>query len=286
MSSITPAVATILIIFGGLTIINGIRLALRISFPCDSCLSVAWLFFAIFATAELIGFPLAIWLLGLICFVALREYLSLIDVRLQDRLAILGAYLSIPFMIYCIQVDWYGMFIISIPVYSFLAIPLLISLGGSQTKGTVYSIGAIDFGLFAFVFCIGHIGYLMLFNIWMAALLILNVMICDSVWSLTDRLSKSKPSIIAMALTPLPLTGLLNWLLIEYSEIPLVHALILAALIPLLVIMGHHTGEFIKADLAMDSERLPPGRGDMLDNMKSLLFAGPVVFHYIYYFLR
>ena len=67
-------------------------------------------------------------------------------------------------MIRFIQIDWYGMFIISIPVYAFLVIPFLIALGGKQTEGTVFSIGAIDFGLFLLVYCIGHIGYLAFFS--------------------------------------------------------------------------------------------------------------------------
>lgn len=46
-------------------------------------------------------------------------------------------------MILFIQVDWYGMFIISIPVYAFLVILSLIALGGKQAEGTVFSIDAL-----------------------------------------------------------------------------------------------------------------------------------------------
>ena len=73
-----------------------------------------------------------------------------------------AAYLAIPFMFWFIQTDWYGMFIISIPVYAFLVIPIAITVGGRDAEGSVLSIGALDLGLFLLVYCIGHIGYLAL----------------------------------------------------------------------------------------------------------------------------
>ena len=91
--------------------------------------------------AEITSLTAAVWILALLSFWMLREYFSLVEVRIQDRLGILGAYLSIPFMTYFIQIGWYGMFIISIPVYAFLAMPLLISIGGTEYRGTVFSIG-------------------------------------------------------------------------------------------------------------------------------------------------
>ena len=50
--------------------------------------------------------------------------------------------------------------------------------------------------------------------------------------------------------------------------------------------MGHHTGDYIKADVGVEAESLGPGRGQVLDSTKSYLFAAPVVFHYIRYFLK
>ena len=95
----------------------------------DSYLNYTWIYFLSFAVCERISFTAGIWILALVSFWALREYFSLIHIRLQDRLGVLVAYLSIPFMFYFIQIDWYGMFIVSIPVYAYLAIPLFVALG-------------------------------------------------------------------------------------------------------------------------------------------------------------
>ena len=119
-------------LFGFLTLVCAASVFAPKRFPFGSYVSYPWIFFLSFTAAETIAFTAGIWILALVCFRALREYFSLVHIRLQDRLGILGAYLSIPFMIYFIQIDWYGMFVISIPVYAFLAIPLHSSLLTNQ----------------------------------------------------------------------------------------------------------------------------------------------------------
>ena len=119
------------------------RKALKKHSYFDSYLNHTWIYFLSFAVCERVSVTAGIWILALVSFWALREYFSLIHIRLQDRVGILVAYLSIPFMFYFIQIDWYGMFIVSIPVYAYLAIPLFVSLGGRETKGIVLSTGPI-----------------------------------------------------------------------------------------------------------------------------------------------
>lgn len=268
-----------------LTVLRLFRAVVKKRFVFDSYLGYTWLFFLSIMAAELISFLAGVWILALISFWAIREYFSLIDIRLQDRLAILGAYLTIPFMYYFIQIDWYGMFIVWIPVYAFLLIPLLVALGGNETDGTVLSIGAIDFGLFLFVFCIGHIGYLLLYSIWMAALLIVTVLICDAAICLARRKIKTGWRQFAFSyFLPLPLTLAVAIAVSPWTEIPAKHSVVLAGMIPLLVIMGHHAGDFIKKDLGVEEDLLLPGRGQILDNLQSLFYTAPVMLHYIRYF--
>lgn len=275
------------IIFGALLIIRIVRVFTRKRFPFDSYLSYSWLFFLSLIVSELISFSIGIWVLALVSFWAIREYFSLIDIRLQDRLAMFGAYLSIPFMYYFIQIEWYGMFIVSIPVYAFLAIPLLVALGGEETEGTVFSIGSIVFGLFLFVYCIGHIGYLALFSSWMAALLIISVLICDAAICLVRRKAKTVwVRLVVSYFLPLPFIVVISLALSGWTEIPTGHSIVLSLMMPILVIMGHHAGSYIKTDLGMKEDLLIPGRGQILDNLQSLFYAAPVMFHYIRYFLR
>lgn len=270
-----------------LTVYRVVKTVVKRRFPFDSYLCYTWLFFLCFTAIELISIQVGIWVLAVICFSALREYFSLIDIRLQDRVAIFGAYLSIPFMIYFIQVSWYGMFIISIPVYAFLAIPLLVTLGGNETQGTVFSIGAIEFGLFAFVFCLGHLGYLASYSTWMAALVVINVLMCDIVSKVFGpKIESPLKDFLVKLLAPMPFTVAVSTILIDWTGIPMLHSIVLACMIPILVILGHRAGDFVGADLRIEEDLLIAGRGQILNNLKALLLVAPVTFHYIYYFLK
>lgn len=282
-----PALFTLIAVFGLLSVARIYRALGRKRFRFDSYLGYTWLFFLTFVIAELISYSVSVWVLALISFWAFREYVSLINIRLQDRLALVGAYLSIPFMYYFIQTEWYGMFIVSIPVYAFLAIPILVAWGGKESEGTVFSIGAIDFGLFLFVFCIGHVGYLVSYSVWMAALLILNVLVCDlAVCLVRHRTGRAAITILFPWLAPVPIVVALSLALSPWTGIPPIHSIILALMTPVLVQMGHHAGRFVEADLGIQEDLLVPGRGQILDNLQSLFYAAPVMFHYIRYFLK
>ena len=271
----------------GLSVVQGVRIVLGRRWPFGSYLGFVWAFFMAFATAELWFFRAGNWVIAIISFLALREYFSMVEIRLQDRLAVLGAYASIPFMFHFVTLGWYGMFIISIPVYSFLAIPLLVTLGGREKEGTVFSIGVIDFGLFLFVYCMGHISYLMSYSVWMAAMLILNVAVCDVVGRLSRGQGRPIWATIALRyFPPLPVTVPLAVLVSPWTTIPTRHSAVLGALIPLLALMGRRAGNYVEADLGVAEETVGPGRGQILDSLKSLLLAAPVVFHYIRYFLK
>lgn len=276
----------ILAIALGLSLVQGVQIFCRHRWPFISYLRFIWSFFTAFAVAEFYSFCAGTWIIAIISFLALREYFSMAEIRLQDRLAILGSYASIPFMFHFVNTHWYGMFIVSIPVYGFLAIPLLVSLGGRDKEGTVFSIGVIVFGLFLFVYCLGHVSYLMSYSAWMAAFLILDVAVCDLIHFLLRRATWPRWRLLAAGcFLPMPLTVLLTVGLSPFTTIPAGHSAILGSLIPVLVAMGRHAGNYVEVDLGVAEETADPGRGQILDNLKSLLFAAPVVFHYLRYYL-
>jgi phosphatidate cytidylyltransferase len=271
--------------FAALSVLALIERTGRLRWPRAASIPYLWTLFLVFTVAEFVSFRIAIWILALLCFAALKEYFTIIDVRWQDRWAILGGYLSIPFMITFIQIDWYGMFIISIPVYAFLVIPFLVALGGGEAEGTVFSIGAIDFGLFLLVYCTGHLGYLALRSTWWAILLVVAVLICDLVAS--SKPGSDRPGLIRTSLRHLaavPLTVILAWLLSRWTGIPVVHSVVLGFLIPALVAIGRYTIACIESDLHIQCDTAIPGKGRILDSLQSFLYAAPVTFHYLRYF--
>ena len=236
---------------------------------------------AFLALAYWFSFDLSIWLVALLSFAALREYLSLADLRPEDRWGMLAAYLSIPLVFYLVQIDWYGLFIISIPVYVFLVVPFLVTAGARESRGSVFSIGAIDFGIFLFVYCLGHLAYLARISVSLGLFLVLGVAVCDLVDRQIARFGRSP---VLKFVAGLPLVLLLSFILGAQAGLPLVHRISLGVLLPVLVLMGNSTLTVVEEDLGIDAEHLEPGRGRMIDGLRAQLFAAPVVFHYVRYF--
>ncbi|WP_430275100.1 phosphatidate cytidylyltransferase [Pseudomonas aeruginosa] len=66
-----------------------------------------------------------------VSFYALREFITLTPTRRSDYPALVAAfYFVLPMQYLLIYIDWYSMFSIFIPVYVFLLLPILASLGG------------------------------------------------------------------------------------------------------------------------------------------------------------
>ncbi len=240
-----------------------------------------WAFLLVFAVADFVSFTPAVWLLAFISFRALREYFSLVDLRLEDRLGVMGAYVAIPFMIYLVQIDWYGFFIVSIPVYAFIVIPYLVTVFDEDGRGSLLSIGMIDFGLFFFVYCLGHLAYLAYYSTWLALLLLLSVTLCK----LVSTCCTSRGRLVGFLLG-LPAVVGLSLLLQPWTDVPLVPAVFVGVLIPVLVQMGERTITAIERDLGIDAGNLEPGRGRVLDALATYLFAAPIVFHYLRWIMK
>jgi phosphatidate cytidylyltransferase len=72
-----------------------------------------------------------------------------------------------------------------------------------------------------------------------------------------------------------------------YQRLPLGHALALGVVLGVAAILGDLAESMVKrAAGAKDSSALLPGHGGMLDRLDSLLFAGPVLYHYYRLFLQ
>jgi len=263
-----------------LTILHGISYLSRNRFSLPPVLRFVWIFFAVIAISEWVSFETALWITAVLSFFALREFFSLFALRLEDRWGMLVSYLSIPFMFYLIRIDWYGFFIIAIPVYTFLIMPFFVALG-RKSKGIVFSIGAIDFGLFFYVFCMGHITYLIYFSARMAMLMIVAATVSDTIL----RYVKSGPYYIRFLLQTILILSLYV-LSAGWSGIPLIHSAALGIIIPVLACMGGFTLKAIEDDLGIRNHRLQPGRGRTIDGLKTYLFTAPIVFHYLRWFLK
>ncbi|GAE94230.1 phosphatidate cytidylyltransferase [Gracilibacillus boraciitolerans JCM 21714] len=115
--------------------------------------------FVIFCFATLFNSTVSLIAIMILCYFALKEYFMMMKTRKSDRRIFLWAYLMIPIQFYWIYIGWYGMFIVFIPVYVFLFLPLPRIIG----KGTVGFLRSVSFtqwgGLMLMVFGISHLAY-------------------------------------------------------------------------------------------------------------------------------
>ncbi len=147
--SLSPVGQMGLIVLGLLIIATGVVGALRRAHPeRDQSELVSrtrswWWMAAVVFTAVALDTRLALLLFAFLSFWALKEYVTLLRTRPADHRALVWAFLAVPIQYYWIATDAYIMFLIFIPVYMFLWIPLRLVLAREVT-GFVASASAIQ----------------------------------------------------------------------------------------------------------------------------------------------
>lgn len=239
--------------------------------------------------------------LAILSYLALKEFFSIVPTRQVDRRAIFWAYLTIPFQYYWVATEWYGMFIIFIPVYAFLLIPTRLLITG-ETRGFIRSAGTIHWGMMLAVFSLSHLAYLLALredvnpiggNIgWVLYLLFLTQFndVAQYVWGKTLGRRRITPNVspnktwggfLGGLVTTIALgAALAQWL----TPLTLQQGLIAGGLIAVAGFFGDLAMSAVKRDLQIkDTGDLIPGHGGILDRVDSLTFTAPLFFHYIYY---
>ena len=94
-----------------------------------------WKMSAIFALTLLVGKIGSLVLFGLLSFLALREYITLVPTRRGDHRTLFWSFFIItPLQYYLIGVGWYGFFAILIPVFAFVFVPTRIAMAGDTER--------------------------------------------------------------------------------------------------------------------------------------------------------
>jgi len=265
-----------------------------------------WWMIAIFFIAVTLHRTIALIFFGLLSFLALKEYLSLVPTRRADRRVLFWAYLSIPFQFIWISMNWYGMFIIFIPVYAFLLIPIRMLIIG-ETHDFLRAIGSLHWGLMTTVFSLSHIAYLFVLPETVgqpaatqhsgAALVLFLVLltqlndVSQYVWGknygrrkVIPKVSPNKTveGLIGGVATCCALSMIISPFL---TPLTFIESIAAGLIIGIGGFIGDVTISALKRDLGVkDTGSLIPGHGGILDRLDSLTYTAPLFFHFIYYF--
>jgi len=242
----------------------------------------------------------AIVFFGFVSFLGLKEYFSIVPTRQSDRYAIFYAYLSIPVQYYWVAKAEFVMFLIFIPVYMFLFLPMRLVLVG-ETKGFIRAAGTLHWGLMLTVFSISHLAYLLVLPVKNSAAgplgLVIFVLfitqfndVCQYIWGKNFGKHKIIPKVSPNKTWEGFLGGLATIALVAALAAPfltplsMVQGLVGGLLIGVAGFIGDVVLSSVKRDLDIkDSSQFIPGHGGVLDRIDSLTFTAPLFFHYLNY---
>lgn len=260
-----------------------------------------WLMTAVLALAVMAGKTGVVLLAALCSFAALREFLTLTRTRRADHWALAAMfYVVLPVQYYLVWTDFYQLYAILIPVYAFLALPIL-SVGRGDTTDFLGRVSGVQWALMISVYCLSHLPALMYLdipgyegrNVFLIAYLVFVVQISDVLQYAWGKLAGRRP--IAPGVSPsktiegfvggvLSATaiGAMLWWMTPFGPLG---AALMALAVTLMGFLGGLVMSAIKRDRNVkDWGHLIPGHGGFLDRLDSVLFSAPIFFHLTRYF--
>lgn len=294
---------TLVLIFAALSVIHLLYLAVsRLQKDKDYTgigfrIKTWWGMLFIFCLATLSNSVVSLLSLMVLAFFALKEYFSMIRTRKADRRLFLWAYLSIPLQFYWVYIEWYGMFIVFIPVYVFLLLPLprLINKG---TLGFLRSVSATQWGLMLMVFGLSHLAYFQFATPEYGAGLVLFLVVLTQLNDAVHYLASiyfGKHKIVPTSNPYLTWEGFACAFVVTTAVSYLIYphltplnpafGYLSGMLISLSGFFGSLTVSVLKRDLLIgDDDKFAALKKSYLSRIDSLTYTAPVFFHVIRYF--
>ncbi len=259
-----------------------------------------WYIVGFFIIGAMLNTTVAMFFFALLSYLALKEYFTLIPTRRTDRRVIFYAYMSIIFQYWFAGIEWYGMFIIWIPVFLFLLLPFRQILIG-ETEGFLENTARVQWGLMMFVFGLSHLAYMITLApvgtnsvggkelvLYLVLLTELND-ILQYIWGKSIGKRKIVPKVSPNKTVEGFLGAFLSISILAMAFAFLTPFTWYEALIAGMIISGGgFVGDvvisMVKRDIGVkDSGNMLPGHGGILDRVDSLIYTAPLFFHYVYY---
>lgn len=260
-----------------------------------------WVMCGVFGLALATGGTGSIVLFALLSFLALREFITLVESSRADHRALVVAFFLVtPAQYVLVATEWYGLFAILIPVYVFLLIPAVLAIIG-DTREFLRRTAAIQWALMICVYAVSHAPALLLLDIpgyrgrqaLLLFFLVFVVQLSDVLQYTWGKLLGKHP--IAPRVSPnktwegfvggvacATLAGTALYWATPFSPLEAAAMSLTCALVGFI---GGLVMAAIKRDRGVkDYGAMIPGHGGVLDRIDSLTFAAPVFFHLTRFF--
>lgn len=255
-----------------------------------------WIMVLVFAAALASGGTGSLVLFGLTSFWALREFITLTPTRPGDHRTLFWVFFVItPLQYIFLARQWTGMFLVFIPVYAFLFIPLRNAIAG-DTERFLERTAKIQWGLMICVYCVSHAPALLTLKIpgyenqngKLLFFFVLVAQISDVlqyVWGKTLGKHKIAPHVspnktvegFVGGVASATLIGAALWWATPFTPR---EAAGMSLAITLMGFAGGLVMSAIKRDRGVkDYGSLIEGHGGVMDRIDSICFAAPVFYH-------
>ena len=262
-------------------------------------LRTSWLMVVVFWVAWAAGDTIATVLFALIAFFALREFITLSPTRRGDhRSLVLAFFVVLPIQFWLVRTEHFDLFTVFIPVYVFLAIPVVSALAG-DTKRFLERNAKLQWGILVCVYGMSHVPALMLLDFrnyhgkgaFLVFFLVFVVQTCMLVQHIVTRRLKRPPSAPQVSKTFNWYSWLLGMivgifaggLLSFITPFKPGQALAMAFVACAAGSMGHLVMKALKRDRGVTAwgQRgiSVTGANGLLDRVDALCFAAPIFFH-------
>ena len=315
LRSLTPAEqvgALFILVFGLLTLVTAALIVLSVRSRHDASeqraaahadwwvlLKTSWFMVSIFWIGWVLGERVASALFALVSFFALREFISLSPTRRGDhRSLVLAFFVVLPVQFWLGGSAHFDLFTVFIPVYVFLALPLVSALADDPQRFLERN-AKLQWGIMVCVYGLSHVPALLLLKLrdyegksaFLVFFLVIVVQSCMVIQHLAARHFPRPPAAprisrsfnwTTWAVAVLAASSL-GVLLSAITPFRPLETLAMGALACVAGSMGHLVMKALKRDRGVTNwgaqGRSVTGANGLLDRVDALCFAAPVFFH-------
>ena len=265
----------------------------------EGLLRTSWLVMLVFWVGWLSGDWVALVLFGLVSFFALREFMTLSPTRRGDhRSLVLAFFVILPIQYALVGFERFDLFTVFIPVYVFLAIPLVSALANDPQRFLERN-AKLQWGIMVCIYGMSHVPALLLLNFphynnknaFLVFFLVLVVQTSTAAQHLASRRWRRAP--VAPAISQsfnwpswgigMAVGSVLGALLAGITPFVPGQAFAMAFIACGAGSFGHLVMKALKRDRGIPIWRgqgtAITGAGGLLDRVDALCFAAPVFFH-------
>ncbi|MDB5873994.1 MAG: phosphatidate cytidylyltransferase [Ramlibacter sp.] len=316
LRSLTPTqqvAALFLIVFGILVVVSVTAFLLTFRESADKhdeawheelknfrkLLGTSWFMVVVFWMAWAAGDTVATILFALIAFFALREFITLSPTRRGDhRSLVLAFFVVLPIQFWLVGTERFDLFTVFIPVYVFLAIPVVSALAG-DTQRFLERNAKLQWGIMVCVYGMSHVPALLLLDFkdyqgkgaFLVFFLVFVVQTCMLVQHIVTRRLKRPPSVPEISrsfnwyswLLGMIVGSMVGALFSFITPFRFGQAVLMAFVACVAGSMGHLVMKALKRDRGVTAwgkrEMSITGANGLLDRVDALCFAAPIFFH-------